>query len=132
MKLILKQHLSGADGALDIGDPIEVTDEQAISYIEKGIAGFKTQKEHDAFMGKVKNIKAKVAANQAEAKAIIQKEHLENELNALYTDVVLKEAELNGVVLNDEQILEMVEELKRRILPGEGDTKSFWQKFTGK
>lgn len=124
--------LSGTDGSKIVGDPIEVAEESVLNYLAKGIAKFKTQKEHDAFMEKTKKVKAEADAKEAAANAIIRKEHLENELNALYTDVVLKEAELNGVVLDEEQILEMVEELKRRILPGEGDNKTFWQTIIGK
>ena len=122
MKLILKQHLSGADGVLAVGDTVEVDDATALRYIEKGIAEPKTKKELEAFMVKAEKTKSEQAEKEAQVKAILEKEHITNELNGLYHDVVLKEAELNGVVLEPEQVLELVEDLKKRILP-EGGAK---------
>lgn len=114
MKLILKQHLSGANGAFEIGDTIEVTENEAIAYIEKGIAEFKTKKEHDAFIAKVEEIKQKKAEAEAKAKAILEESRIKNELNELYLAVVLKEAELSGDVLNEKETLEAVEALAKR------------------
>lgn len=114
MKLILKQHLSGADGVFEIGDTIEVTDEQAIAYIEKEIAAPKTKKELDAFLEKVEGIKAKKLEDEAKVKAILEQGVIQNELNELYLAVVLKEAELNGEVLSDEETTNAVEEISKR------------------
>ncbi len=116
MKVILLQHLSGAK-TYEPGETIEVTQKVASSMIKKGIAKLKTKKETDTFFEKMKEDEEVQANAEAEAKSILEKEQLELELNGLYNDVVLKEAALNGVVLNGEQILEMVEELKKRILP---------------
>lgn len=114
MKLILKQHLSGADGVLEIGDTIDISDEQAVAYIEKGIATPKTKKELDSFLGKVEEIKAKKLEDKAKVKAILEQGAIQNELNKLYLAVVLKEAELNGEVLSDEEILKAVESIQKR------------------
>lgn len=116
MKVILLQHLSGAK-TYKPGETVEVTQKEAFNMIHKGIARLKTVKETDSFFAKVEESEKKNADNRAEANAILKKEQLEAELNGLYSDVVLKEAALNGVVLDGEQILEMVEELKKRILP---------------
>lgn len=82
-----------------------------------GVVSFVDQAEYQKMLDAQKIIEDKVAEDKAESESIMKKEQLEAELNGLYNDVVLKEAELNGVVLNGEQILEMVEELKKRILP---------------
>lgn len=114
MKLILKQHLSGANGTFEVGEEITVTDEQAIAYIGKGIAEPKTKKELDTFLKKVDGIKAKKLEDEAKSKAILEKSKIQNELNKLYEEVVLKEAELNGEVLSDDEVLEGVENLQKR------------------
>lgn len=116
MKVILLQHLSGAKTYMP-GDSIEVTDKEAFNMIKKGIAKLKNKQLTEEFLSKLQKDQEVQAEKEAEAKSILEKEQLEVELNGLYNDVVLKEAELNGVVLNGEQILEMVEELKKRILP---------------
>jgi len=116
--------LSGTDGSKKKGDPIEVHEDAVLGYLKKGIAEFKTKKEHDAFMEKIEQKEAEANERTAEANAILKKEQLGAELNGLYHDVVLKEAELNGVVLDGEQILEMVEDLKKRILPINNDETS--------
>jgi len=120
MKLILKQHISGADGAKEIGDTIEVTDAQAVAFIEKGIAGFKTQKELEAFMKKVSKLKAEKAEADAKANAVLKQSAIQNELNQLYLEVVLKEAELNGEVLNEEEVENAVESIMKRDSKGKG------------
>ncbi len=114
MKLKLLQHLSGANGVLEVGQEIEVTDIQAVAYIEKGIAEPKTKKELEAFLKKADGIKAKKLEDEAKAKAILENGVIQNELNELYLAVVLKEAELNGEVLSDEEVLEAVESITKR------------------
>ena len=114
MKLKLLQHISGSDGSFEVGDTIEVTDAQAVAFIEKGIAEFKTQKELDAFMKKVSKLKADKAEAEAKANAILKQSAIQNELNQLYLEVVLKEAELNGEVLSEEETLSAVEAIAKR------------------
>ena len=79
MKLILKQHLSGADGALEVGTEIEVAEAQAVAYIEKGIAEPKTKKELDDFLKKVKSLKAKKLEDEAKAKSILEQGVIQND-----------------------------------------------------
>jgi len=114
MKLVLKMHLSGADGTKEAGETIFVSDEQAIAFIEKGIAEPKTKKELDEFLAKIEAIKAKKLEDEAKAKSILEQGVIQNDLNELYLAVVLKEAELNGEVLSDEEILEAVEAISKR------------------
>jgi len=114
MKLILKQHLSGASGVHEVGQEIEVTDIQAVAFIKKGIAEPKTKKELDVFLKKVDGIKAKKLEDEAKSKAILEKSKIQNELNKLYEEAVLKEAELNGEVLSEDEIFNAVEELIKR------------------
>ena len=114
MKLILKQHLSGADGVKSIGDTIDVSDEEAVAFIEKGIAEPETQKELEAFLKKVQGIKAKKLEDDAKVKAILEQGVIQNDLNELYLAVVLKEAELNGEVLSDEEVTNAVESIAKR------------------
>ena len=114
MKLILKQHLSGADGVFNVGDTIEVADLQAVAFIEKGIAEPKTKKELDDFLSKIEGIRAKKLEDDAKVKAILEQGVIKNDLNELYLAVVLKEAELNGEVLSDEEVTNAVENIAKR------------------
>ena len=119
--LILLVPLSGTEGSKTKDDPITVHKDAVMSYIKKGIAKFKSKKEHDTFVEEFERERLEADEREAEAKSISARGQLESELNDLYSDVVLKEAELNGVILNGEQILEMVEELKKRVLPLNGN-----------
>lgn len=114
MKLIMKQHLSGASGVLSVGDVIEVDDITALRYIKKDIAIPKVEKELKELLSRAEAIEVQEKEAQAQASAILRKSVIQNELNELYLAVVLKEAELNGEVLNDEEILEAVESLTKR------------------
>jgi hypothetical protein len=114
MKLVLKQHLSGADGVFDVGDTIEVTDLEAVAFIEKGIAEPKTTKELSAFLKKVEGIKAKKLEDESKSNAILNENLIRIELNRLYLEVVLVEADLNGEVLSEREALEAVEAISKR------------------
>jgi len=114
MKLILKKHLSGADGSFEAGSTIDVSENEAVAFIEKDIAGFKTKKELDDFMKKIESIKQKQAEDEAKVNAILRQSEIQNDLNALYLQVVEKEAELNGVVLNEAETVAAVESIAKR------------------
>lgn len=132
MKVKLLTGRSSSEGSNAPGDSILLPVKEAINLVNSNQAEPSSKKDYEAAVSEIEAEEAVEQDKQAEIEAISNKEHIETELNGLYTDVVLKEAALNGVVLESEQILEMVEELKRRILPGEGETKTLWQKFTGK
>jgi len=65
-------------------------------------------------MKKVESIKLKQAEDEAKANAIIRQSHIQNELNSLYEQVALKEAELNGEVLSDEDLQNAIESISKR------------------
>lgn len=114
MKLKLLQHLSGVDGVLEVGTIIDAKDEQALVYIEKGIAEAQTEKAYKDLLKKAETIKAKKAEDEAKAKAILEQSVIQNELNELYLAIALKEAELNGEVLSDDEVFTAVEAISKR------------------
>ena len=109
MKLILLQHLSGADGAKEPGDIIEVSDEQAVAFIEKEIAKCKTKKEEKSFFDKIESIKAKQLEKEQAAAAILY----EDELKDKKAQLEMKLAEINTtlgikeVVITEEEFIQM-------------------------
>ena len=112
MKLELLMPLSGTNGTFEAGEEIVVADDAtALRYVEKGIAKFKNKKEHEAFLKKVDAIKKEEAEKKAQAEALVKQDQLRAELNALVAQVVMKAAEVNGVVLSDEEIVDGVEAL---------------------
>jgi len=123
MKLKLLQHLSGVDGVKEIGEKIEVTEQQAVAFIEKGIAEPLSKKALDEFNEKIEAIKAKKLEDEAKAKAILEEGRIKNELNRLYLEVVLKEAELNGEVLSEQETFDAVEDIAKRDAVVDKETK---------
>lgn len=57
---------------------------------------------------------------QAKIDSIKNKQQLQNELQELYTKVVLKVAEIEGIVLNDEEVHSQVKEKMHGIEIGKG------------
>jgi len=121
LKVKLLTGRSGADGSHVPGDKLDLPVNEAVSLIVSGQAEPTNKQAYESALKDMKVKQLEDEESEAEVKAILEKEQLEAELNTLYNDVVLKEAELNGVVLDGEQILEMVEDLKKRILPVNGD-----------
>lgn len=111
MKLILLQHLSGAKGTFAVGDTVTVDEATALRYIKKGIAKPKTKEELESFMQKAQAIENEEASKAAKANAIMKESAIKIELNALYAQVVLKEAELRGDVLSDQDIVSEIDAL---------------------
>ncbi len=114
MKLILLQHLSGANGAKAPGDEIEVTDNQAIAFLEKGIAKCKSKKVEREFLDKVESIKATQLQKEQEASAILYKDELEAKKDELETQ--LSEINLTlgikEVVVSEEEYLRLIGQSK--------------------
>ena len=116
--LIAKQHFSGIENAINIGDEIkDLTPLQVNRFLESDSAEFKTKKDYDSFLIEYQEAEKERLENEAKAKAILNYETLKNELIALYTLVVEKEAEFLGLVYEDEEILSKVEELLLRVEP---------------
>jgi len=121
LKVKLLTGRSGVDGSYLPGDKLDLPVGEALSLIATNQAEATNKQAYEAARKAAQEKQLQNEELEAEINAIAKKEQLESELNTLYNDVVLKEAELNGVVLNGEQILEMVEELKKRILPVGGE-----------
>ncbi len=83
MKIILNKHISGAKGSFVAGDEIEVSDNEALRYIDKGIAIPKTKKEYDAVLKKIEKEKEIEEQKQKELQALLLREELEGEKEKL-------------------------------------------------
>ena len=87
MKLILLQHLSGAE-TFAPGDEMEVTETAALRFIAKGIAKAKTVKAHNDLMAKAEKLEKEEAGKQAKLIAIQKEDELKGEANALLDELV--------------------------------------------
>jgi len=87
MKLILLQHLSGAK-AYDAGEEIEVTDQEALRFIKKGIAKAKTKKAHEDLLSKAEKLEKEESEKQAKLIAIQKESELKVEANLLLNDLL--------------------------------------------
>ena len=109
--LIAEQHFSGAT-PIKIGDKIkDLSGLQVSRFLKNGSAKFKTEKEHEDFIKEFKDEVKQKEETEAKAKALLQKEQLQNELISICTDAVKKAAEVEGTVLEDEEILSNVEKI---------------------
>lgn len=116
--LIAKQHFSGIENAINIGDEIkDLTPLQVNRFLESDSAEFKTKKDYDSFLIEYQEAEKERLENEAKAKAILNYETLKNDLIVSYEDAVKKEAEFLGLVYEDEEILSKVEELLLRVEP---------------
>ena len=116
--LIAKQHFSGIENAINIGDEIkDLTPIEVNRFLESDSAEFKTKKDYDSFLIEYQEAEKERLENEAEAKAILNYEILKNDLIVAYEDAVKKEAEFLGLVYDEETILNKVEELLLRVEP---------------
>ena len=114
--LIAKQHFSGIENAINIGDEIkDLTPIEVNRFLESDSAEFKTKKDYDSFLIEYQEAEKERLENEAKAKAILNYETIKNELIVLITDLVKKEAELLGLVYDEKEILAKVEELLLRV-----------------
>ena len=116
--LIAKQHFSGIENAINIGDEIkDLTPIEVNRFLEGDSAEFKTKKDYDSFLIEYQEAEKERLENEAKAKAILNYETLKNDLIVSYEDAVKKEAEFLGLVYDEETILNKVEELLLRVEP---------------
>lgn len=116
--LIAKQHFSGIENAINIGDEIkDLTPIEVNRFLESDSAEFKSKKDYDSFLIEYQEAEKERLENEAKAKAILNYETLKNDLIVSYEDAVKKEAEFLGLVYEDEEILIKVEELLLRVEP---------------
>lgn len=115
MKITMLIGLSGGDFSLSPGDTTDKFDlDTAMRLIDSGAAKPASKKEYESKLAEYNKALDQKRAEEAKAKAALEKEAIELELNALYGEVVDKEAALAGVVLEDEQRKKLIEGLKNR------------------
>ncbi len=101
--------------AIKVGEEIpNLNAEQVLKLTKQGTAKFTDEKQHKKFIAEYKNVKELEKEKEAKVKAILKQSVLQNELNELYLATVLKEAELSGEVLSDEETLNAVETIAKR------------------
>jgi len=122
MKVKLLTSLVRDKDSYGAGETIEVKDNEAVRMIERKLAVATNKKQFETLLEKLEKEKTKEEEQQKLLQAQLQKEKLEAELNALYEQVVEKEALLAGVVLSDEEKFKLIEELKNREVESETET----------
>ena len=100
------------------GDEISLDQDVAYKLTKKGVVEFQVKKEFTDLDSEIVKADAEAKAKQeeddAKVKAILEQGVIQNDLNELYLAVVLKEAELNGEVLSDEEVTNAVESIAKR------------------
>lgn len=86
MKIILLQHLSGATSH-EAGEEIEVTSNEALRFIRKGIGETKTKKAHNDLMAKAEKLEKEEAEKRAKIIAIQKEDELKGEVSALLDEI---------------------------------------------
>ena len=110
LKLKLLTGRSGPDGSHAPGDKIDLPVKEAIALIDSNQAEPMNNKSYEIAKKKLQSIEDEEKAKEAEANAILKKKTLELELRALYEKVALKVAEIEGIVLSDDEIKAFVDE----------------------
>jgi len=110
LKLKLLTGRSGPDGSHAPGDKIDLPVKEAIALIDSNQAEPINKKSYDIAKKKLQSIEDEERVKEAEANAILKKESLELELRELYEKVALKVAEIEGIVLSDDEIKAFVDE----------------------
>jgi hypothetical protein len=114
MKVKLLTSLVRDKESYGFGEVVELSEIEAVRFVEKGLAEPVNKKEFNALLKKLEQEKKEKEEKEKLLKVQMEKERLEAELNSLYAEVVEKEALLAGVVLSDEEKFKLVEELKNR------------------
>ena len=110
LKIKLLVGRSGPGGSHSPGESLILPVGEAISLIESNQAEATNKKQFEAAKKKFDSILEEEQKVQAQANAIVKKEALELELRELYTRVALKVAEIEGIILSDEEIASFVDE----------------------
>ncbi len=93
-----------SDGSHAPGEKISVGLKEAVALIESEQAEPVNKKAYMAALGTIAADKVKEDEREAQINAILHKEALELELKDLYRQVALKTAEIEGVILTDEEV----------------------------
>lgn len=122
-KVKLSVSRSGVDGSHAAGDTIEVLENEFIALIQSNQASPINKKEYEAVIAKIDQVKTEEAEKEAQATAILKKEILTGELRDLYAQVACKAAQIDGVVLTDEEVEAFVEKSMNGEDPGDEENK---------
>lgn len=109
MKVKLLVSRSGEDGSFSAGDIIDVSEREAVALIRNGSAEPKDKKAYEKAIADEEDAIKIAAEKEAEITAIIKNDTLVSELRGLYAQVALKAAQIEGVVLTDEEVEAFVE-----------------------
>lgn len=111
MKLRLKllTGRSGDDGSYSPGDQIELPIKEALALIDSDQGVPTNKKEYEKALALIDKAKTEEAEKEAQINAILEKETLALELIDLYRQVARKAAQIEGIVLTDEEVEAFVE-----------------------
>ncbi len=114
VKVRLLTSLSGKDINVLPGETIEVSEQVAISYVSGGIAECVAEKDVKRLKLIVENDLKARAEEEAQIKAIKDKKVLQDELYGLYVAVVRLEFAMEGVVPDDDEVTQAIENIINR------------------
>lgn len=103
MKVILLQHLSGAK-SYEAGQEIEVTDLEALRFIDKGIAKAKSKKEHKSLISKVNKLEKEEEEKQTKLIAVQKETELKEEAEALLDQLSIIVSVLESIDVSYRQV----------------------------
>lgn len=109
LELKLLTGRSGDDGSYSPGDKIKLPIKEAIALVESDQAIPTSKKEYEKALALIDKAKTEEAEKEAQVNAILEKETLIGELRDLYAQIALKAAQIEGVVLSDEEVEAFVE-----------------------
>lgn len=104
LELKLLTGRSGDDGSYSPGDKIKLPIKEAIALVESDQAIPTSKKEYEKALALIDKAKTEEAEKEAQVNAILEKETLIGELHDLYAQIALKAAQIEGVVLSDEEV----------------------------
>lgn len=122
LKIKLLTGRSGDDGSYLPGESIELPIKEALTLIDSDQALPTNKKAYEAAILKLETQKNTEAEKEAQRTAVLEKETLASELHDLYAQVARKVAQIEGVILTDEEVEEFVEKSMKGEDPSD-DTK---------
>jgi len=113
---------SGDDGSYSPGDKIKLGVKEAIALVKSEQAVPTSKKEYENALAIIDQIKRDDDEKEAQTTAILEKETLIGELRDLYVQIALKSAQIEGVVLTDEEVEAFVEKSMNGEDPAGGES----------
>ncbi|MCD6433704.1 MAG: hypothetical protein J7L21_06645 [Sulfurimonas sp.] len=108
LKVKLLTGRSSTEGSNSPGDKIDLPINEAVSLVSSGQAEAVNKQAYEAALKSIEAKKLEDEEQEVKVNAILQKETLELELRELYRAVAVKSSELNGVILNEDEIEQFV------------------------